>query len=107
MQSFAEQLPYGLMSLALVIVGAVYIRSIEVMQRVFACLPGPRLIRPALGAALAGFAGLGLYMLTDHNEQAQAVLSTGYGLLQTAVESPVETTTTLLSVAMIKILTTC
>lgn len=107
MLSIAELLPYTTLALALVAVGFLYTRCFREVHRLFARLPGPRMIRPAIGAAMAGVVAIGLYYLHSGNEQSLAVLSTGYGLLQTALQSPSDVTLTILvSVAGLKILTT-
>ncbi len=107
MQSIAELLPYSVLAVILVAVGFVYVRCFREVHRLFARLPGPMMLRPALGASLAGLLGLFLFQLTGRNIQSLAVLSTGYGLLQTALKDPDSTTVgLLLSVAFLKIVTT-
>ncbi len=107
MQSIAELVPYTVLALALVGVGFLYTRCFQEVHRLFARLPVPLMFRPAIGATLAGLVAIGLYYSADRNEQSLAVLSTGYGLLQTALKSPQDVTIgILLSVATLKILTT-
>ncbi|MCH2200931.1 MAG: chloride channel protein [Fuerstiella sp.] len=107
MQSIAELLPYSVLALALVGVGFLYTRCFREFNRIFSRLPGPQMIRPALGAGLAGLTAITLYLGHDGNEQTLAVLSTGYGLLQTALKSPAEISISmLLTVAAVKIVTT-
>lgn len=107
MLSIAELLPYTVLAVALVAVGFLYTRCFREVHRLFSRLPGPIMIRPAIGAALAGLLAAALYYSMDRNEQTLAVLSTGYGLLQTALMSPEKITIgVLLAVAGFKIITT-
>ncbi|MEZ6060766.1 MAG: chloride channel protein [Planctomycetaceae bacterium] len=162
MKSVSELVPYGLMSIVLVLVGILYIKCFYGIHSLFHRLPGPRHIRPAIGAGLAGLVAAALYFgfgphgglmnqLPTKDAQVAAlrsethasevgdattatgadssstdnaadsasalqrleqrkllgVLSTGYGVLQTALQEP-ETVTIklLLIVALFKILTT-
>ncbi len=166
MNSVSELIPYGLMSVVLVLVGILYIKCFYGIHELFRRIPGPRHLKPAMGAGSAGLVAAALYFgigthgglvevvvdepsvaagqsgtSTDAQElpmagpatpQAAApdiaadaapdtaeaarqlgqrkllgVLSTGYGVLQTALQSP-ETLTVrlLLIVALFKILTT-
>jgi CIC family chloride channel protein len=60
-----------------------------------------------LGALLAGLVGLGLYTAGDQNPELLSVLGGGYGMLQKAFSDVSEiATSTLLAVALIKIVTT-
>ncbi|MCH2213032.1 MAG: chloride channel protein [Fuerstiella sp.] len=107
MRSIAELLPYSALALVLVGVGFLYTRCFHELNRVFSRLPGPRMVRPALGAGLAGLTAIALYFTHDRNDQTLAVLSTGYGLLQTALKSPGDISISiLLTVAAAKIITT-
>jgi CIC family chloride channel protein len=107
MQSIAELLPYTLLALTLVGVGFLYTRCFQQTHRLFAKLPGPRMIRPAIGAALAGFVAIAFYYSQAGDTDTLAVLSTGYGLLQTALKSPQDISIgILLTVAALKIITT-
>ena len=113
MRSLAELLPYGLMSLILAGVGILYIRSFYGIHEIFRRVPGPVHFRPALGAALAGMVGLSLFYFFREHEADQrllAVLSTGYGFLQTGLAPAASTedlsVKLLLLVGVVKILTT-
>lgn len=68
MLSVAELLPYSLLALALVVVGHLYTRCFREMQRLFSRLPGPRMIRPAIGGGLAGLLAIALFHIHDGNQ---------------------------------------
>lgn len=107
MQSLSELLPYGVMSTVLAVVGIAYIRGFYGIHTLFEKLPGPRVLKPAVGALTAGLVGVGLFYFLDQDRAALSVLSTGYGTLQTALESPEKIGIGLLiTVGLIKILTT-
>ncbi len=102
-----ELLPYAVLALILVAVGIVYIKVFYGTHRLFALIPIPPHFKPAIGAALAGCIGIGLFTAFGQDGRVLAVLSTGYGTLQDALT---DTTTAsieiLLTVALVKILTT-
>lgn len=105
--SLMELLPYGLLALALSGVAVLYIKSFYGLHELFGKLPGPRHIRPAIGAGLAGLTAAALYYSFGQDRAVLAVLSTGYGTLQKGLESPAEVSLqVLLIVAFFKILTT-
>ena len=110
MNSLAELIPYGLMSILLAVVGVAYVKCFYAVHERFAKLPGPPHIKPAIGAGLTGIVGLGLFFAFQQDTNALAVLGTGYGFLQKALEipsGPTEITITLLlTIALVKILTT-
>lgn len=107
MNSLAELLPYSVLSLVLVFAGMLYVRCFYGVHELFRKLPGPRHVRPALGAALAGAVAIALFLAFGRDYDLLAVLSTGYGLLQKALASPGEVTIgVLLLVGGFKILTT-
>ena len=107
MSSLAELIPYGLMSLVLALVGVCYIKVFYGVHDIFKRVPGPRHIKPAIGALLTGCVAIGLYYACGQDRSSLAVLATGYGVLQTALESPEKLTVTmLLTVGLMKILTT-
>ncbi|HEY3968301.1 MAG TPA: chloride channel protein, partial [Planctomycetaceae bacterium] len=88
-------------------VGISYIKIFYGTHRAFKRLPLVRHLRPMIGAALAGLCGIGLYYATGKDERALAVLSTGYGAVQRAVENCNEMgVSLLLAIALIKIVTT-
>ncbi|MCA9079785.1 MAG: chloride channel protein [Planctomycetaceae bacterium] len=100
-------IPYAVLALLLVLVGALYIKVFYGVHKLFAKLPLPKMVRPAIGAGLAGTLGVGLFFAMGKNPHALAVLSTGYGVLQEALTHPGSVgISMLLTVAMIKILTT-
>ncbi|HQZ65300.1 MAG TPA: chloride channel protein [Planctomycetaceae bacterium] len=105
--SLTELLPYTLLALALSIVAVLYIKVFYGIHNLFAKLPGPKHIRPAIGALLAGLVAAALYYGFGQNREVLAVLSTGYGTLQTGLESPEKVSIqVLLIVGLFKILTT-
>lgn len=107
MMSVLELVPYSALAIVLVIAGYGYTRCFSEMHRLFSRFPGPMMIRPAIGALMAGLIGCAFYLVTDRNPQSLAVLSTGYSFLQTALKSPADTTIMiLLGVAGLKVLTT-
>ena len=102
-----ELLPYGLLALAVVFAGMIYIKVFYGIHKLFDKLPMPKFLRPGLGAGLAGIAGVSMYYLMDQNIHALAVLATGYGALQTALTSASDIgVPLLLAIAAVKILTT-
>lgn len=107
MLSLKELLPYSVMSLILAAIGILYIKCFYGVHDLFRKVPGPRHIRPAIGAALTGVVGIALYYSCGQNMQLLAVLATGYGTLQTALKSPEEiAVSVLLLVGFFKIFTT-
>ena len=107
MFSLAEMIPYGIMSLILALVGVGYIKFFYGMHDLFAKLPVPRIFRPAIGALLTGCVAFALYYVCGSDKAALSVLATGYGTLQTALESPEKIgITMLLTIGLVKILTT-
>ena len=102
-----ELIPFTLMALALVLVGFVYIKVFYGTHAIFKKLPIKPHLRPAIGAALAGLIAVGLYYATGRDLQSLAVLSTGYGALQHAIDPTVDSAIgILLLIAGAKILTT-
>jgi chloride channel protein, CIC family len=107
MHSLAELLPYGVLSLILAMVGILYIKCFYGVHDLFRKLPGPRHIRPAIGALLTGLVAIGLYYAGGENPALLSVLATGYRTLQQALESPKDVAlSAILLVAFFKILTT-
>lgn len=105
--SLAELLPMTLLAFVLVAVGILYIKSFYGTHRLFKRLPIPPMVRPVIGAVLAGLMGLAMFYSFGENPRALAVLSTGYGTLQTALREP-ETLGVglLIAIALVKIFTT-
>ncbi len=106
-RSPAELVPLTVLAGILVVVGISYIKIFYGTHRAFQRVPVVRHLRPMIGAALAGLCGIGLYYATGKDERALAVLSTGYGAVQSAVENCSEMGVwLLLAIALIKIVTT-
>src|SRR5579863_692403 len=103
----AELVPLSVLAVVLVAVGILYIKTFYGTRDLFKKLPVVHHLRPMLGAALAGVCGLGLYFAVGQDERALAVLSTGYGGLQGAMEDTGRMGVLLLvCIALIKIVTT-
>lgn len=105
--SAAELLPLRLLAIVLVAASIVYIKTFYGTHALFKKLPIIRHLRPALGAFMAGVTGLAFYYASGQSMSALAVLSTGYGALQLAVENAAQLgTLMLLLIAGFKIVTT-
>lgn len=105
--SIAELLPLTLLVAVLVVASFAYVRVFYGLHAAFKKVPVPPQLRPAIGAFLTGLCGLGLYFASGRNPHLLSVLSTGYGVLQTALENAQSLgATTLILVAVFKILTT-
>ncbi len=101
-----ELLPLAALAVALVLVGIVFIKTLYGIHGAFKRLPVPPVLRPAIGAAAAGGLGLALLRFTG-DAQSLAVLSSGYGLIQAALEPEAMVgVALLLTVAFGKIITT-
>lgn len=102
-----ELLPMSLLAVVLVLGAVVYIKCFYGMQALFRRLPIVPHLRPMIGATLTALCGLGLYYALGRDEQALAVISTGYGGLQGALENAGQMEIRLLlSIALVKIVTT-
>lgn len=91
MSSLSELLPMALMSIVLVLAAVIYIRTFYGLHKLCKKITVvPNYVKPAIGAVLAGLVGVGLHLAFDQGESRAmlAVLSTGYGSLQTALEDP-------------------
>ena len=105
--SLLELLPMTVLALGLVAVGIVYIKTFYGIHRLAKRVRLPAFLRPAVGAALAGLCGLGLYYASSGDRHALAVLGTGYGTLQEAAADPAGVGMGLLfCVSVVKIVTT-
>jgi CIC family chloride channel protein len=103
----AELVPLSVLAVVLVAVGILYIKTFYGARNLFKKLPVVHHLRPMIGALLAGTCGIGLYFSLDRDERALAVLSTGYGGLQGAMEDTGRMgVLLLLSIALVKIVTT-
>jgi CIC family chloride channel protein len=102
-----ELVPLTLLAIALVAVAFTYVRIFYGTHRLLKKLPVAPHLRPMIGAAMAGLVGVGLYYLTSRDERSLAVLGTGYGAVQAALENATSLgIPLLLAMALIKILTT-
>lgn len=106
--SWIEMLPYTALALVLVLAGVVYVKTFYGVHRLFKRIPVLPHIRPAIGAALAGAVGLGLYYAYQQDPLALATLGSGYGVLQqTFTSGPgAMSVPLLLSIASLKVITT-
>jgi chloride channel protein, CIC family len=104
--------PYLFLALCMVVLAMLYTRTFYGLTYLFHRLPVVPHVKPAIGAFLTGLVGLLLYAVLGGREQVLAVLSFGYGILQTAMTSSSQTEPSLffalvlLAVAAGKILTT-
>lgn len=105
-----ELFSYAALSIVLVAVGVIYIKTFYGTHKVFKKLPIRPHFRPAIGAALTGVCGIVFYLYTNRDPHALSVLSTGYGTLQAALTADptrnLGVIKLLLMIAFIKILTT-
>lgn len=103
---------YTLLAVFVAVLAMLYTRSFYGLTHLFHRLPGPRHVKPALGALLTGLVGVGLYLAFGRNSHALSVMSTGYGILQWALDPEsgradlLGMAALLLAVALGKILTT-
>lgn len=94
----AQLLGYGLLSLVIVIVVRFYVIIINNSSAGFKNLKLPLWLKPALGAAMAGSIGVGIFKLMAwfpsdpslslNHESVLSVLGNGYGAIQQALLSP-------------------
>jgi CIC family chloride channel protein len=99
--------PYLLLALSMTLLALIYTRAFYGFQRLFARLPLPRHLRPAVGAFATGLVGVALYFLMGRHEGVLAVLTFGYSALQHAMQQDVHASALLLlAIALGKILTT-
>ncbi len=102
-----ELLAYLVLAVVLVLVGGLYVRTFYGTQKLFHKLPVIPHVRPAIGAALAGLIGIGLYEIFSNEPAILGVLGTGYGTLQIALTAATSLGIPLLVViAFMKIVTT-
>jgi CIC family chloride channel protein len=104
--SLVELLPMTLLALGLVGMAIVYVKTFYGLHQWFhRCLP--KRVGPPVGAVAAGLAGLALYYAFGQQPSALAVMGTGYGTLQLALNDPQALGIgLLLSIALVKIATT-
>lgn len=102
-----ELIPYAILALVLVAGGVLYIRTFYGIHGIFQRIPLPTYVKAAIGGLLTGVIGLIAYLASGNNSDMLAVLGGGYGMLQTAFSDTEHVAfTTLLAVALVKILTT-
>jgi CIC family chloride channel protein len=102
-----ELVPFGLLAVVLVLVGILYIKTFYGIHRLFERSPINRFLRPAVGAALAGLFAIALYYQFDRDPRTLSVLSTGYGVIQAALDQSQQVGIgLLLAIALAKIVTT-
>ncbi len=103
----AELIPYGLLGVLLMVVGALYVRTFYGVHALFSKLPVSGFLRPGIGAALAASIGVGLWYAWGREELALSVLATGYaGLQQALLDAESVGIPLLVAIALLKILTT-
>ncbi|MBN1853420.1 MAG: chloride channel protein [Pirellulales bacterium] len=102
-----ELIPFAFLAVAMALAGILYVKVFYGTRSLFDRMPIQSHFRPAIGAALAGMLGLGLYYALNKNLDVLAVLGSGYGILQKVFSSPESmTVNVLLTVALFKIFTT-
>ena len=107
LNSTLELAPLTLLAVIMVGAGIAFIKLFYGMHDVLHRLPIIPHLRPMLGAVSAGACGLALYYVVGRDPHALAVLSTGYGALQLALENPAALGwPLLLGIALLKMLTT-
>jgi CIC family chloride channel protein len=104
--SAAELIPLTILAFILAATSVAYIKVFYGFHEAFYKLPLFRHLRPAVGALAAGICGLAALQVSGEPE-ILAVLSTGYGALQRALENSASLGAgTLVAIALLKILTT-
>jgi CIC family chloride channel protein len=98
--------PYLVLALVMALLAEGYVRSFYGITAFFHRLAIPRHVKPAIGGLLTGLLGLALYYSLGENPQGLGVLSTGYGILQQAMTGQATSVVVLLSVALVRIVTT-
>lgn len=103
----AELLPLTVLAVILVAGAVLNIKVFYGTHHQFKKIPIIPHLRPAIGAAMASICALGLYWSFGNDQRTLAVLSTGYGTLQLALENCKSLGVgLLLSIALMKIITT-
>lgn len=103
----AELLPLTILAVILVAGAVLNIKVFYGTHHQFKKIPIIPHLRPAIGAAMAGICALCLYWSFGNDQRTLAVLSTGYGTLQLALENCKSLGVgLLLSIALMKIITT-
>lgn len=105
--SVLELFPLTILSIVLVAVAVLFIRSFYGLHHYFKKMRLSAWMRPVLGAVLAGLVGLALYWSRGNDMRALAILGTGYGQLQVALTDPASLGISLLVLlGLLKIVTT-
>ncbi len=103
-----DLVPYTILAVVLVPVIWLNIKVFYGAESIFERIKGPKALAPAIGGLLTGLIAVGLWKATGDNN-ALAVLSFGYGLLQQALDGSISGWSgvqILILVALFKILTT-
>ena len=101
-----QLLAYTLLAVAMVPLAMLYTRTFYGLTALFRRMPGPRHIRPAIGACLTGLIGVGLYYWFG-TQSALAVLAFGYSAVQgVLIEPEAMGVGLLLAISLGKLLTT-
>ena len=87
--SLGELVPLTLLAVVLVAAGVIYIKVFYGTAKLFRKAPVLPHLRPLIGAGLAALLGIALYGALD-DPTALAVLATGYGAVQKALDPAVE-----------------
>lgn len=106
--NLSDLVPYTLLAIILVPIIWLNIKVFYGMESLFDRMKGPKFLAPALGGLLTGCVAAGLWKATG-DDNSLAVLSFGYGLLQSALDGGILGWTgvqILVLVAFFKILTT-
>jgi CIC family chloride channel protein len=102
-----ELLPYTLLAAWVAIMAMLYVRTFYGIHHLFKRVPIPNGFKPAIGAAMAGAVGVGLFFAVGRQTSVLAVLSYGYGILQQALTDESSLSALLLlAIAVGKIITT-
>ena len=102
-----QLIAYFVLALLMAMLAMLYTRTFYLFTYLFDRLPAKRWLKPAMGAALSGLIGVGLFYMVGQNRQVLSVLSFGYGTLQEGFsEAGSVSATILLAIAAGKILTT-
>lgn len=102
-----ELIPLTVLSVILVAGGVLYVKVFYDTHHQFKKLPIIPHLRPMIGATATGLCGIVLYKAFGNDPRTLAVLSTGYGTLQQAVENCSGMSVwLLLAIALMKIITT-
>jgi CIC family chloride channel protein len=99
--------PYLVLAFCMVVLAMLYTRVFGLLTTYFHRLRMPRTLKPAIGAALSGAIGVGLYFALGRRAEVLNVLAFGYAALQGAVHSQATGDIgVLLAIALGKIATT-